>query len=176
MNIANLLTLLRIAMIPLAAYMFSVEAFDHAAIIFLAACFTDVLDGFVARRFHMITDLGKILDPLADKGMQLTVLISLALCERMPRVAVYVILAKELLMCLGGCFLYKKNVVIAANWYGKAATVAVSACVTSVLLFYESLSPFILTAVQWIPVFAALGAFLLYFLAFLKTVREGRLL
>ena len=176
MNIANVLTLLRICMIPCAAYMFFVEAFGIAALIFFAACLTDVLDGVIARKFNMITDLGKILDPLADKGMQLTVLISLAVCERMPRAAVYVILAKELLMCLGGCFLYKKNIVIAANWYGKAATVAISACVMSVLLFYESMAPALLRVVQWIPVFAALGAFLLYFHVFLKTIREGKLL
>lgn len=176
MNIANFLTLLRIAMIPLAAYMFSVESFDLAAAIFLAACLTDVLDGIIARRFNMITDLGKILDPLADKGMQLTVLISLAVCERMPRAAVYMILAKELLMCLGGCFLYKKNIVVAASWYGKAATVVISLCVMSVLLFYEKMPLVLLRTVQWVPVFAALGAFLLYFLVFLKTVREEKLL
>ena len=176
MNIANFLTLLRIAMIPLAAYMFYLEAFDLAATIFLVACLTDVLDGVIARKCNMITDLGKILDPLADKGMQLTVLISLAVCDRMPRAAVYMILAKEFLMCLGGCFLYNRNIVIAANWYGKAATVVISLCVTSVLLFYEAMAPALLRTVQWVPVFAALGAFLLYFHVFRKTVREGKLL
>lgn len=176
MNAANLLTLVRIGMIPLAAYMFSVGAFGSAAAIFIAACLTDVLDGFIARRFHMITDIGKILDPLADKGMQLTVLLSLSLCGRMPHAAVYMILAKELLMCIGGYFLYKKQIVVAANWYGKAATVVVALCVMAVLLFYEKLPQAILSFVQWLPVAAALGAFLLYFRDFIKIVREGKLL
>ena len=105
MNIANFLTVLRIGMIPVAAYMFYIEAFEIAAAVFFAACFTDVLDGYLARRFHMVTDIGKLLDPLADKGMQLTVLVSLAFCRRMPLLAVAVILAKEILMFFGGLFL-----------------------------------------------------------------------
>ena len=176
MNIPNFLTALRLCMIPVAAYMFHLEAFSAAAVVFFAACFTDVLDGFIARRFNMITDIGKLLDPLADKGMQLTVLISLAFCRRMPPIAVGVILAKEIMMFVGGLFLYRKKVVVAANWYGKAATVLVSACVMAVLLFYEKMSPALLAVTQWLPVFAALSAFILYFLSFLKTVREGRLL
>ncbi|MBQ7032596.1 MAG: CDP-alcohol phosphatidyltransferase family protein [Clostridia bacterium] len=176
MNVANALTGLRLLMIPVAAWMFAFRKFDAAAAVFLAACLTDVLDGFIARRFNMITDVGKLLDPLADKGMQLTVLISLSLCGRMPLVAVGVILAKELLMFFGGLFLYKKKIVVSANWYGKAATVLISACVTTVLLFYEKMSPWLLCAVQWLPVLAAAGAFVLYLSSFLKTVQEGKLL
>ncbi len=176
MNIANFLTLLRLCMIPVAAYMFHLEAFSSAALIFFVACLTDVLDGFIARHFNMITDVGKLLDPMADKGMQLTVLISLAFCERMPVIAVWVILAKEMMMFVGGLFLYRKKVVVAANWYGKAATVLVSACVMAVLLFYEKMPQALLAVVQWLPVFAALSAFILYFLSFIRTVREGRLL
>ncbi len=162
-------------MIPLAAYMFYISAFDAAAMVFFLACFTDVLDGFIARRFNMITDTGKLLDPLADKGMQLTVLISLAFCKRMPALAVIIILLKEVLMFLGGLFLYRKKIVVAANWYGKAATVLIAACVLAVLLFYERMAPGLLTLVQWLPVLAAVGAFLCYFRSFLKTVREGNL-
>lgn len=161
-------------MIPVAAYMFYLEAFSAAAIVFFAACFTDVLDGYIARRFDMITDVGKLLDPLADKGMQLTVLISLAICERMPFVAVFVILAKEFLMFLGGLFLYRKKIVVAANWYGKLATVVTSLSVMSILLFYDKMSVFSRLFAQWAPVCTAICAFLLYFLAFLKTIREGK--
>ncbi len=176
MNIPNLLTAIRLLMIPVAAYMFYLEAFSEAACVFLAACLTDVLDGYIARRFNMITDVGKLLDPLADKGMQLTVLVSLAFCRRMPFTAVSVILAKEILMFVGGLFLYRKQVVVSANWYGKAATVLVSACVLAVLLFYDKMAPWLLITVQWLPVFAALFAFARYFIMFLKTVREGKLL
>lgn len=176
MNIANLLTLLRIGMIPLAAYMFYLGAFDLAAWVFLFACLTDILDGFIARRFNMITDIGKLLDPLADKGMQLTVLISLAVCRRMPHIAVCVIIAKEFLMFLGGLFLYRKKVVVMANWYGKAATTLTSLSVMAVLLFYEKMPSDVLHVAQWLPVVAAIGAFLPYFVLFLKTVRERKLL
>lgn len=174
-NIANLLTLLRICMIPLAGYMFYISAFKLAAAVFFAACFTDVLDGFLARRLNLVTDVGKLLDPLADKGMQLTVLISLAFCGRMPFAAVVIVLLKELLMFFGGLFLYRKKIVVSANWYGKAATVLIAACVMSVLLFYEKMSPALLFTVQWLPVLAAIFAFLLYFRSFMLTVREGKL-
>ena len=161
-------------MIPLAGYMFYLKAFSAAAVVFFAACFTDVLDGYIARKFNRITDVGKLLDPLADKGMQLTVLISLAFCERMPWVAVAVILAKEFLMFLGGLFLYRKKIVVAANWYGKMATVVTSLSVMSILLFYDKMAAFPRFLAQWAPVCVAICAFSLYFLAFLKTVKEGK--
>ncbi len=175
MNVANILTVLRICLIPVVAYMFYQEDYSAAAAVFFAACFTDVLDGFIARRFNMITDVGKLLDPLADKGMQLTVLVSLAICRRMPTAAVGVILAKEILMFLGGLFLYRREIVVAANWYGKAATVLIAICVLAVLLFYEKMAPALLVLVQWLPVGAAIGAFVLYLLSFIKTVQEGKL-
>ena len=175
-NIPNILSLLRILMIPVVAISFYHGNYASAAIVFLIACFTDVVDGYLARRFGWITDIGKILDPLADKGMQLTVLISLAMCGRMPRVAAYLVLIKELAMFLGGVFLYKHRIVVAANWYGKAATVVISLCVTTVLLFYDFLPSAVLIIAQWLPVFAALGAFILYFIAFIKSVREVKLI
>ncbi len=176
MNVANVLTVLRLFMIPLVAWMFYLGDFGAAAMVFFAACLTDVLDGFIARRFHMITDVGKLLDPLADKGMQLTVLISLALLRRMPTGAVAVILAKELLMFFGGLFLYRRKIVVSASWYGKAATVVITGCVLAVLLLYEKMTPGWLFAVQWLPALAASSAFVLYLLAFIKKVREGKLL
>lgn len=172
-NIANFLTVLRICMIPLAGYMFYLSAFEAAALVFFLACLTDVLDGFLARRLHLITDVGKLLDPLADKGMQLTVLISLACRNRMPWVAVIIILLKEVLMFFGGLYLYRRKVVVSANWYGKAATVLVAACVMSVLLFFEKMTPSVLLTLQWAPVFAAVVAFTLYFWSFRQTLREG---
>lgn len=176
MNVANVLTIIRIFMIPLAAWMFAQSDFSGATIVFFTACLTDVLDGYIARRFNMITDVGKLLDPLADKGMQLTVLISLAFCERMPFVAVAVILAKEILMFVGGLFLYRRKIVVSANWYGKAATVLNTASVMAVLLFYNTMPKGLLTAMQWLPVLAAVSAFLLYLVAFVRTVQEEKLL
>ncbi|MBE7025147.1 MAG: hypothetical protein E7408_03730 [Ruminococcaceae bacterium] len=176
MNVANVLTVIRISMIPFVAWMFAQGNFRAAAIIFFAACFTDVLDGYIARRFHMITDIGKLLDPLADKGMQLTVLISLAFCRRMPFAAVVVILAKEILMFVGGLFLYRRKIVVSANWYGKAATVLIAASVMAVLLFYDTMARGLLTVMQWLPVVVSVTAFLLYLIEFIKTVREGKLL
>lgn len=176
MNLPNVLSMIRIAMIPVVAILFSRGEFRAAAMVFLLACLTDILDGYLARRFGWITDVGKLLDPLADKGMQLTVLISLAGCGRMPQTVVWLVFGKECFMFLGGLFLYKKHVVEGANWYGKIATVLVSVCVMTVLLFYDIMSPALLLIVQWLPVLAAGVSFTMYFIRFLKNVKDKQLL
>lgn len=172
MNLPNCLTFLRILMIPIVAVLFSRGAYTAAALVFLLACLTDILDGYLARHLQKITEMGKLLDPLADKGMQLTVLVSLAWCGRMPYLSVWIVLGKELLMFLGGLYLFRQQVVVSANWYGKAATVLISACVMAVILLYDFIPPILLQIVQWTPPVAAIFAFVLYFVAFLQQIRK----
>ena len=125
MNIPNFLSLIRIILIPITARLFYIGKIETAAAVFVAACLTDILDGYIARHFNMVTDLGKILDPLADKGMQLTVLISMATCGLMPKAVVIMILCKEVIQVVGGSILYKLGVVISAKASGKACYVCV---------------------------------------------------
>jgi cardiolipin synthase len=141
--------------------------------VFLAASFTDIVDGYIARRYNMITDLGKILDPVADKAMQITVLVSMAVRSLMPWVAVAVIMTKELMMFLGGVFLFRKNVVVGANLYGKIATVMTSGCVMIILLFHEVMPQNLVLFLQWLPVFFAAVAFLRYLIIFMG-FRRGK--
>ena len=78
MNLPNILTLFRLVLVPLYAVVFCKETQAHvaSALIFWAASATDVLDGYLARKLHMTTKLGQVLDPLADKCMQLAVVIT----------------------------------------------------------------------------------------------------
>ena len=168
MNIPNILSLFRILLIPVAAYFFAVDNFTAALIVFVLACATDVLDGYIARKFNLITDIGTVLDPLADKGMQVTVLISMSLHGIMPWIVAIFFLVKELTMFLGGVFLYKKSVIISANWYGKLSTVITSLCVCIILLFKDVLSIGVLTLFQWLPVVCALMAFARYTMLYIK--------
>ena len=82
-SIPNLLSLFRLVLIPvyLPLYLIRTTPATHllAAILFVISCFTDFLDGWIARRFHMVTNLGKLLDPLADKATQLAVTAGLSI-------------------------------------------------------------------------------------------------
>lgn len=128
MNLANLITSLRFLLIPLFIKVFfsSLEkSLLYSILIFILAGITDVLDGYVARKFNLITKWGQAMDPLADKLMQLTVLICFTIKEFIPLWVIIIYGIKELLMIAGGIFLYakKEKTVVPANSYGKVATV-----------------------------------------------------
>jgi cardiolipin synthase (CMP-forming) len=98
-----------------------------AMLVFLLAGITDILDGYMARRFNLITKYGQIMDPLADKAMQLTVLTTLALDGYIELWILYIILGKEVFMILSGIILYlsKTKIIIPSNIFGKLTTVLI---------------------------------------------------
>lgn len=175
MNIPNILSIIRICMIPVTAILFAKEKITAAVIVFIAACLTDILDGYIARKYNMITDIGKVLDPLADKGMQITMLMSMATAQLMPWVVVMFLFLKELLMCVGGAVLYKANTVIAANSYGKISTVVTSSCVVLILLLHKVLHPALIVILQWAPVVFAVYAFIRYSCLFASWKKENKI-
>lgn len=124
MNIPNILTSIRVILIPIFAYYLFDKHYDIAIIIFLVAGLTDILDGYIARKYNLITDFGKVADPLADKLMQVTAIIILTIQEFIPTYVVVVIFVKELMMGIGTMFLYKDSkLVVGSNFFGKLATV-----------------------------------------------------
>lgn len=134
--IPNILTTLRLFMVPLFAYtLVGLERPITALFIFLLAGATDVVDGIIARKFNMITKIGKVYDPLADKLMQITAVICLAYVDIIPSWVIWFILFKEGTMILGGIFLYCNNVVIQSDWYGKCATVVFYAIIIAIIVF-----------------------------------------
>ncbi|KAB3529876.1 CDP-diacylglycerol--glycerol-3-phosphate 3-phosphatidyltransferase [Alkaliphilus serpentinus] len=175
MNIPNLLTILRFALIPVFILVFfssSPNSTLYALIIFLVAGITDVLDGYIARKYNLVTKWGQAMDPLADKLMQMTVLISFTIKKFIPTWITFVVGIKETLMVAGGLFLYHRmgKVVIPANRYGKQATV----------LFYFAITwlvfdlPLATTIISLMAFFAAF-AFLNYLKLGLKEVRERKI-
>ncbi len=119
-NIPNLLSLIRICLVGVfVAVFFSGEVYWAILVFFLAGA-TDVLDGYLARRNQWITTLGKILDPLADKLMQCTVLICLLIEDYIPIWFVIPFIAKELFTLLIGLIVIKRrSVAVVSKWYGK---------------------------------------------------------
>ena len=123
-NIPNILTIIRFIFIP---FIFtSVVNNDYliALIIFTISAITDILDGYIARKYNYITDLGKLIDPLADKLTQVSLLLSLSILKILPWWIFAIVFIKECVMVISASLLYKrKDVVVYSKWYGKLATV-----------------------------------------------------
>lgn len=142
-NIPNILSFIRLLMIPVFVYTYF--AFDTmpksliAAGVYLLAWITDALDGYLARRNNWITDLGKWLDPLADKAMQFAAAICFAVDNLVFLLVVIPMFLKEILMLIGGMVVIKrKHIVVQALWYGKVATIILFACAFFRIIFRES--------------------------------------
>lgn len=122
-QIPNILSALRIVMVGGFVGMFVTGQYLTALFVYLLAFFTDILDGWLARTHGWVTDLGKLLDPLADKLMTLCVLCCIAVKSGHRPMIVLLLLAavKELLLFAGGILLLHRNRVVCADWAGKIA-------------------------------------------------------
>lgn len=126
MNLPNKLTMLRMALIPvfvLAFYIPGRYAFWIAAIVFVAAFVTDMLDGRIARKRKQVTDFGKLMDPIADKLLTAAALIMLTANAKLSPIVVIIIISREFLVSGLRLVVADKGVVVPANWLGKAKTV-----------------------------------------------------
>ena len=176
MKLPNILTVLRILLIPVFIFLFFSDLdqnLTYAFIVFAIAGVTDVLDGFVARRFNMVTEVGKVLDPLADKLMLMAVLICLSTMNLIPLWILILMILKELVMVYGGIRLFfsKTQIIIPSNHFGKLATVSFYLAITMVLLQLEGILPII---VLYFAVLIATVAFFNYLKIALKTKSEEK--
>lgn len=122
-NVPNVLTMLRLVLIPIYVAVFAKGEKNWALVVFLLASLTDLLDGRIARKFNLITTFGKIADPIADKLMVTTVLLSQVLDGALPMLAVILVAAKEAILLLGGAVLLKMKIVVPSEMAGKVAQV-----------------------------------------------------
>lgn len=129
LNLPNTISAIRILLVPVFLWMFWYSSGHHilpGMFILAVAGITDIIDGHLARKYNLITPLGKILDPMADKLMILAVMTSLFLVGRFPFWLVVLIVFKELLLVVGSFFVViREKAEISANVYGKAATISV---------------------------------------------------
>lgn len=140
MNIPNVLTLIRLLMVPVFQIVFGLEGDRKtiSAIIFILASITDVLDGYIARKYNMTTKTGQLLDPLADKLMQISAVAAMVFAKIVPLWFVLVLASKELLMIIGGIFLYTKKTFVKSNVFGKANTVVMFCAMVTLLISSET--------------------------------------
>lgn len=126
-TIPNWLCFLRIALIPVFSVLFIKEYYIAAFITMMVAAVTDLLDGKIARKYDMVSNLGKILDPIADKLSQIAIVIILLykFWNTVPtlKYVLFLFIFKELLMVAGGALLMAKGMrPVAAEFWGKLAT------------------------------------------------------
>ena len=123
-TIPNLLSLLRLCMIPLIIWLYCTQKnYALTAVVLVLSGLTDMVDGYIARRFNMVTDLGKALDPVADKLTQASVMFCLLSRFRMMLVPLLLLIFKE--VCNGVISLVvikKTGKVCGADWHGKVCT------------------------------------------------------
>lgn len=138
-TIPNLLSLFRILLIPLIVWLYCGKGnYPLAAWALVLSGITDVADGFIARRFHMVSDLGKVLDPIADKLTQVTALG--CLLTRFPTVILplAVMVVKEAVMAVMGLVVIRRTgAVYSAEWHGKLATCLLYAVIFVHIVWYD---------------------------------------
>jgi len=123
-NIPNLLTLLRIALLPAVVWRFLQGDSKGALFYYIVAMLTDAVDGFIARAFNQITSLGKLLDPIADKLSLLTLTTLFVMDGQIPVWVLGIILAKEAALVAGSAVAFRRGLIVHALPIGKVTTVA----------------------------------------------------
>lgn len=137
MNLANKLTILRILIIPfvIACLIYnSFAAHITALVLFIIASVTDFADGYVARKYNLVTNFGKFTDPLADKLLTISVMIMFAAQGQMSAVATVIIVARELAVTGLRTLALEKGRVLAAAWSGKVKTCTQMAGLVAIML------------------------------------------
>lgn len=122
-HVPNILTIIRFILIPIILFFIFTGNYLLGFVFFTISGITDILDGTIARKFNLISTFGKLMDPLADKLTQISVLASLVIKDIIPIWILIIVVLKELIMIVGASFLYGKDVVVYSKWYGKLSTV-----------------------------------------------------
>lgn len=163
-NLPNRLTLLRVLMVPLliACFYLKVSWWSYAAAaIFVLAYLTDMLDGQIARKRNLVTDFGKLMDPMADKLLSVSALVMLTAVDMLNPIATIIIVAREFFISGFRLVAVEKGVVIAASWMGKLKTISQFIAITMVLLHDLVLGIFgfpLDMVVMWVSVFLTVAS------------------
>ena len=137
-NLPNYLTIVRVIFVPIIFSLILTENYLIAFIFFTISSLTDIADGIIARKYNLITEWGKLMDPLADKLTQINTLTALSIKGIIPFWILLVVTIKEVSMICGAFFLYKERIVtVNSKWYGKAATVILYLAIVLSLLSWK---------------------------------------
>ncbi len=179
MNLANIVTILRIVLVPIFVVIL-LTAMENkeiiALIIFVVAAISDTIDGYLARKYNQITDLGKFLDPLADKLLVVGALLALVYLQRVEAWVATVIILREILIAGFRFYFLVNDAVFSASWLAKKKTL-LQIVSLGILIIYERLPyPDIIftvgTVSLYIAVFLTVYSGVEYILKYSKTLKQ----
>lgn len=177
MNLPNKLTIFRVILIPFFVVLLLLEltAYDKwiALAIFIVASLTDFLDGHIARKYNLVTNFGKFMDPLADKLLVCSAMICLVELSRIPAWVVIIIIAREFIISGFRLVASDNGVVIAASYWGKFKTVFQ---MVMICLMIADLPPLALVTqvVMWVAVVLTVVSLVDYLLKNKDVMRENQ--
>lgn len=171
-TIPNILSILRIILIPIYSYIYltatTTKQYRIAACIFVLSSITDMLDGIIARKFNMISQIGKILDPIADKVTQGIVMICLSFKYNSMWILFVFFLIKESFMAIMGIInLIKGKMLNGAKFSGKICTAILFICM-SALMFFPNMTEKYVNSLIIISAFFMLFSFVSYIAFYTK--------
>ena len=178
-NVPNILSCIRIFLVFVFVWLFFTDYpnnLAYAVLVFLIAGLTDIVDGFIARRFQCISNLGKVLDPFADKLMQCTVMLCFMIKGLIPVWFGIPFILKEIFILMAGLFLYKSsNVLAVSKWYGKFAVCFFYATIASIVMFgdFFAQNMVYLYALCGVALLITIGALIFYLVSYAKVGREN---
>ena len=175
-TIPNILCVFRILLVPLFVVLYlraeDLTGYLIAASVIFVCALTDFLDGFIARKFNMISEVGKILDPFADKLLQCGIALSLMFKIKYMYLLFIVFVVKEITMFVFQAYLYKHGKRLdGALWYGKVAT-AVFYLFMMIMILVPIQNQWVLNLLMVVVGGFLMMAFVLYMLVFVRMYRE----
>ena len=175
MNLPNKLTVFRVVLVPFfVAFLLLSETRSSlkwiALALFIAASLTDLLDGYIARRYNLVTTFGKFMDPLADKVLTISGMICLVGLGRIPSWIVVIIVAREFVISGFRLIATEHGIVIAANYWGKWKTAFQMAMIILMIMDLEPLR-LLTRIVMWIALALTIISLVTYILQNREVVR-----
>lgn len=178
MNLPNKLTVLRVIMIPFFVLFLLLEGGTNqtyrwiAAAVFVVASFTDMLDGKIARKYNLVTNFGKFMDPLADKLLVCSGLVCFTALGQLPAWIVIVIISREFIISGFRLVASDNGVVIAASYWGKFKTVSQMLMSVLLIINFPGLS-FLTTVMIWIATVLTVVSLIDYIVKNHRVLTEG---
>ncbi len=170
-HIPNIITCSRLIFIPIFIFLMIKNDFVMAAIVFFIAGLSDLLDGYLARKWKVVSNFGKLADPLADKAIQISAVLLMVIFKFLNPAFLILLGIKEGLLVYGSYLLYKKKVIVYADWYGKLATLLLNAAIFwTIVLTLNSIWANSLMAIAYI---AEILALILYTFRYFRLKKEA---
>ncbi len=176
-TVPNVITLFRLILIPVYAVIyFNLPDMRWLALLcFLIACLSDVVDGYIARKYNLVSKVGIVLDPLADKLMYITVMCGLAISGTLNFWFFLIYALKELVMIVGAMFMVKGiKEVIPARWYGKLATFLFFVVISVAIAYPESWDTLYINIAYLAVLLFSIYAFVEYGLIYLSLFKKNK--